>query len=93
MERSWPFLNRSARRGECFPIEVGENHGHNLGAARPAQVLAGVDVIGGTIQRSYNGRDVWEDCSEVREQYKRLRREVSRHHKWRLRKALARYGQ
>jgi hypothetical protein len=54
---------------------------------------AGVDVVGGAIQRSYDGREVWEDCPEVREQYKRLRREVSRHHKWRLRKALIRYGQ
>ena len=53
---------------------------------------AGVDVMGGTIQRSYNGCEVWEDCPEVREQYKRLRREVSRHHKWRLLKALVQYG-
>jgi hypothetical protein len=53
---------------------------------------AGVDVIGGRIKRVVNGNEIWEDAPEVIGEYKRLRREVSRHHKWRLRGVLARFG-
>jgi hypothetical protein len=53
---------------------------------------AGVDVLRGRILRRIDDRDVWEDAPEIIEQYKRLKREVSRHHKWRLREVLARWG-
>lgn len=57
------------------------------------RLWAGVDVIGGRVRRSHNGHDVWEDCPEVIQQYKRLRREVSRHWRSRLRSVLLLYGQ
>lgn len=53
---------------------------------------AGVDVIRGRILRRIDGEDVWEGSPETIWEYKRLRREVSRHQKWRLREVLARYG-
>jgi hypothetical protein len=53
---------------------------------------AAVDVIGGRIKRTVNGDEVWEDCPEVIGEYRVLRREVSRHHKNRLRHVLARFG-
>jgi len=53
---------------------------------------AGVDVIRGRIQRTIDGQTLWEDSPETVTEYKCLRREVSRHHKWRLRSVLARFG-
>ena len=53
---------------------------------------AGVDVIRGRILRRVDGQDVWEDDPETTERYNRLKREVSKHHKWRLREVLARWG-
>jgi hypothetical protein len=53
---------------------------------------AGVDVIRGRIQRTIDGQTLWEDSPETVTEYKCLRREVSRHHKWRLRSVLARYS-
>ena len=51
-----------------------------------------MDVIRGRIERVIDGQVVWEDSTETVAEYKSLRREVSRHHKWRLRDVLARYG-
>jgi hypothetical protein len=87
LDRTWDDLSKECREScEAFFVWL---------VYRPdlLKSWAGVDVVGGKIQRSYSGCEVWEDCPEVKEQYKRLRREVSRHHKWRLRKALARSGQ
>jgi len=53
---------------------------------------AGVDVIRGRIQRTVDGQKIWEDSPETRNEYKILRREVSRHQKRRLREVLARWG-
>lgn len=53
---------------------------------------AGVDVLLGRILRRTDGQDVWENAPEIVEQYKRLRREVSRHHKRRLREVVAHWG-
>lgn len=53
---------------------------------------AGVDVIRGRIKRVVDGQELWGDSPETVTEYKSLRREVSRHHKWRLRDVLARYG-
>jgi len=53
---------------------------------------AEVDVIRGRIRRVLNAKEVWEHAPEIVEDYKRLRREVSRHQKWRLRNVLACYG-
>ncbi len=53
---------------------------------------AGVDVIGGRILRKVNGQEYWEDSPETVREYKRVRREVSRHQKSRLREILMRYG-
>jgi hypothetical protein len=53
---------------------------------------AEVDVIRGRIRRVVNGNEVWEDAPEIVPEYKRLRREVSRHQKWRLRSLLACFG-
>ncbi len=53
---------------------------------------AGVDVLRGRILRRIDGRDVWEDAPEIIQQYKRLKREVSRHYISRLREVLACYG-
>jgi hypothetical protein len=56
------------------------------------QLWAGVDVIGGRTLRKVNDQEFWEECPETVGEYKRLRREVSRHHKSHLREILIRYG-
>jgi hypothetical protein len=56
------------------------------------QRWASVDVIRGIIKRTVDGNEVWEDSPETASEYRALRREVSRHQKWRLRDVLARYG-
>jgi hypothetical protein len=53
---------------------------------------AEVDVARGRIKRVIDGEEVWEESPETVAEYKNLRREVSRHHKWRLRSVLAQYG-
>lgn len=53
---------------------------------------AEVDVARGRIKRVIDGEAVWEESPETVAEYKNLRREVSRHHKWRLRSALAQHG-
>lgn len=53
---------------------------------------AEVDVIRGRIKRVVNGDEAWENAHEIVGEYERLRREVSRHQKWRLRSVLARFG-
>lgn len=53
---------------------------------------AGVDVIRGRIKRVINGSVIWEASPETVGEHKNLRREVSRHHKMRLRSVLARFG-
>jgi hypothetical protein len=87
LDRTWDDLSKECR-------EFWE--GFSVWLVYQPDVLkswAGVDVVGEKIQRSYNGCEVWEDCPGLGQQYKRLRREVSRHHEWRLRKALVRCGQ
>ena len=53
---------------------------------------AEVDVVRGRIGRIVNGNQIWEDAPEIVGEYKRLRREVSRHQKGRLRHVLASFG-
>lgn len=53
---------------------------------------AEVDVLTGRIKRIVNGDEIWEDAPEIVGQYKALRAEVSRHHKWRLREILTHCG-
>lgn len=53
---------------------------------------AEVDVVRGRIRRMVKGNEIWEDAPEIVEEYKRLRREVSRHQKWRLRDVLEHFG-
>lgn len=55
------------------------------------QSWAKVDVLHGRIHRIQDGKEIWEDAPEIVEEYRRLRREVSRHQKWRLRGVLTRY--
>ena len=38
---------------------------------------AGVDVLEGRIQRFINGREMWESCPELRQEYRRLCRYVA----------------
>lgn len=49
---------------------------------------AGVDVIQCKIKRTVDGREIWENSAETGEEYRRLRREVSRHVKYRLKDML-----
>jgi hypothetical protein len=53
---------------------------------------AQVDVVRGRIKRVIDGQALWEDAPETATEYKSLRREVSRHHKWRMRDVLTRYA-
>lgn len=86
IDRTWDGLPRDARLySEGFFAWLVYN----------PQVLeswADVDVMRGRIKRVIDGQELWEDSLETVTEYKSLRREVSRHHKWRLRDVLARYG-
>lgn len=53
---------------------------------------ADVDVERGRVRRIVNGNEIWSDEPEIAEEYKMVRREMSRHHKRRLRKVLERFG-
>jgi len=54
---------------------------------------AGVDVLSGRIHRIIKSQEIWEDSPETKLEYKRLRRDVSRHKISSLRDVLAHYGQ
>jgi len=86
LDRVWDELPRHVRRywEGCFVFllyhpEILEN-------------WAGVDVIQGRIQRTIDGQELWEDSPETLEEYRWLRREVSRHVKYRLKDMLDSYG-
>ena len=55
---------------------------------------AGVDVVNGKIHRVIDGEETWEDCPEVRSEYRRLRKyvEAVRTKDKILQKMLASYG-
>ena len=55
---------------------------------------AGVDVVNGKIHRVIDGKETWEDCPEVRSEYRRLRKyvEAVRIKDKILQKMLASYG-
>jgi hypothetical protein len=53
---------------------------------------ADVDVIEGRIGYTIDGQKVWEKSPETITDYKRLHRDVSRHHIGRLRKVIDRYS-
>ncbi len=53
---------------------------------------AGVDVLRGRISRTIHGESVWENSPETVEEYRSLRRRVSKNHKHRLRDVLTSYG-
>jgi hypothetical protein len=56
------------------------------------ETWAQVDVVNGRILRMIEGQKVWEDSPETIYQYKRLRRDVSRHQISRLRDVIDRYS-
>ncbi|MGA3325783.1 MAG: hypothetical protein ABSF45_15025 [Terriglobia bacterium] len=86
IDRTWDGLSREERLGAEGYFASLVYHPDKL------ERVAGVDVIRGRIERVIDGRVVWEDSIETVAEYKSLRREVSRHQKWRLRDVLARYG-
>lgn len=85
LDRVWDELARETRRywEGCFVCLL--YHPEVL------ESWAGVDVIRGKIRRSIDGQEIWEDSPETREEYRKLRREVSRHVKYRLKDMLDRY--
>ena len=86
LDRTWDDLRKEERD---------DREGYFIWLLYHPEILescAGVDVIRGRIQRTIDGQTLWEDSPETVTEYKCLRREVSRHHKWRLRSVLARYS-
>lgn len=86
IDKTWDGLSREERLGSEGYFAWLVYHPDALGR------VAGVDVLRGRIERVIAGQVVWENSTETVTEYKTLRREVSRHHKWRLRDVLARYG-
>ena len=70
IDRIWDGLSCSERKyREAFFIRITLN-------PKILKEWAGVDVLEGKIHRVINGCEVWEDCPELKSEYRRLRNYV-----------------
>jgi len=79
IDRHWDSLSKTERN---------YNEGYFVWLIYHPEILKtriGLDVIDGKILRTIDGNKVWEDSPDTITDYKRLRRDVSRHHKGRFR--------